>query len=145
MPRGKPSKNSKQQAQARAKDREALELRKAGATYQQIADKLGISLSGAGVCVSRAMEALRLEVNEKAEEVLQLELDRLDHMLLGLWDAARRGNTAAIDRVLKIQDRRAKYLGLDKQTAPTVTMEAEDWVPLWVPASAMPRPKGDDE
>ena len=66
MPRGKPSKNSRQQAQARAKDREALELRKAGATYQQIADKMGISLSGAGVCVSRAMDALRLEVKEAA-------------------------------------------------------------------------------
>jgi hypothetical protein len=143
MPRGKPSKNSKQQAQARAKDKEALELRKAGATYQQIADKLGISLSGAGVCVSRAMDALRLEVKEAAEQVLELELDRLDSMLLGLWDKARRGDTAAIDRVLKIQDRRAKYLGLDQAQVAPAAMEAEDWVPLWVPASAMP--KDDDE
>lgn len=145
MPRGKQPKNSKLLAQARSKDREALELRKAGATYQQIADKLGISHAGAALCVSRAMEALRLDIKETAEQVLELELDRLDSMLLGLWDAARRGNTAAIDRVLKIQDRRARYLGLDKQTAPAVTMEAEDWVPLWVPASAMPQPKGDDE
>ena len=143
MPRGKPSKNSKQMAQARAKDREALELRKAGATYHQIAEKLGISVSGAGLCVSRAMEALRLEVKEAAEQVLELELDRLDSMLLGLWDKARRGDTAAIDRVLKIQDRRAKYLGLDQAQVAPATMDAEDWVPLWVPASAMP--KDDDE
>ena len=139
MPRGKPSKNSRQQAQARAKDREALELRKAGATYQQIADKMGISLSGAGVCVSRAMDALRLEVKEAAEQVLELELDRLDSMLLGLWDKARRGDVAAIDRVLKIQDRRAKYLGLDQREISPQAMDAEDWVPLWVPASAMPK------
>lgn len=143
MPRGKPSKNSRQQAQARAKDREALELRKAGATYQQIADKMGISLSGAGVCVSRAMDALRLEVKEAAEQVLELELDRLDSMLLGLWDKARRGDVAAIDRVLKIQDRRAKYLGLDQREISPQAMDAEDWVPLWVPAAAMP--KDDDE
>jgi hypothetical protein len=143
MPRGKPSKNSKQQAAAKSKDREALELRKAGATYQQIADKLGISLSGAGVCVSRAMDALRLEVKEAAQQVLELELDRLDHMLLGLWDKARRGDTAAIDRVLKIQERRAKYLGLDQREISPQAMQAEDWVPLWVPASAMP--KADDE
>jgi hypothetical protein len=116
MPRGKPSKNSKQQTQARIKDRQALELRTAGATYQQIAAKMGISLSGAGLCVSRAMDALRLEVSEQAEAVRQMELDRLDAMLLGLWEKARRGDPAAIDRVLRIQERRSKYLGLDAPT-----------------------------
>ena len=46
-------------------------------------------------------------------EVLGEELDRLDKMLQGLWSEARRGNYHSIDRVLRIMERRARYLGLD--------------------------------
>jgi len=118
MPRGKPSKNSKQMARGAATEREALELRKAGATYHQIADRMGISVSGAHAAVTRALKALREETSEEAQSVRQLEIDRLDAMLLGCWEKARRGDAAAIDRVLRIQERRSKYLGLD---APTKT------------------------
>jgi hypothetical protein len=59
-------------------------------------------------------------VREPAEEVLRIELARLDEMHAGCWEAARSGDVQALDRALKIQDRRAKYLGLD---APTKTQD----------------------
>jgi hypothetical protein len=34
-------------------------------------------------------------------------------MLLGLWQKASRGDPASVDRVLRIQERRARLLGLD--------------------------------
>jgi len=46
--------------------------------------------------------------------VLQLELERLDAMQAAIWDDAMNGHLGAIDRVLKIMERRAKLLGLDQ-------------------------------
>jgi len=63
--------------------------------------------------VRRALAALKVETEEKAEEVRDLELRRLDKMLQIAEAAAEGGDLAAIDRVIRIQERRSKYLGLD--------------------------------
>jgi hypothetical protein len=59
------------------------------------------------------------------ESIRQLELDRLDGMLLGIYGSAKKGNHGAIDRVLRIMDRRSKYLGLDAPTKQDVTSGGE--------------------
>lgn len=93
------------------KRQQALDLRAAGATYEQIAQQLGYANKGGAW---KAVEALLAQTRaEKAEQVMELELHRLDQMQLGLWAQARAGNNQAVDRVLKIMDRRAKYLNLD--------------------------------
>lgn len=90
----------------------ALELRRAGVRYADIAAWLGYrSRSAACQDVTRALDGI---IREPGEEVLAAELDRLDRMLTGLWPAARSGDVQAVDRVLRIMDRRARYLGLDK-------------------------------
>src|SRR5690625_3765002 len=92
----------------------ALELRKAGATYDQIANQVGYSNRGNA---QRAVQnALREITAEPAREVRALELERLDAMLLGVWSQARTGHLGSIDRVLRIQERRAKMLGDRKST-----------------------------
>lgn len=93
------------------RQRQALELRKAGLSYDLIARRLKYrSRSGAHKAVQTA---LKKTLREPADELRQLELERLDAMLLGLWPQAQRGNQGAVDRVLKIMERRAKLLGLD--------------------------------
>jgi hypothetical protein len=96
----------------RAKRRgQALELRAAGRKYREIADALGYSSpQHAHRDVKTELDAL---VKEPAMDVLAEELDRLDKMLQGLWSEARRGNIHSVDRVLRIMERRARYLGLD--------------------------------
>jgi hypothetical protein len=72
--------------------------------------------------VSAEFDRLNHKRTEKAADVQRLEIARLDAMLAGIWDKARGGNVAAIDRVLGIMQRRAKLLGLDladKQPAAT--------------------------
>lgn len=102
---------SPRRIEAAEKRARALELRKAGATYDQIARQVGFSERGAAY---RAVQTALLEITqEPAQEVRQLELERLDAMLLGLWPAARKGKEGAVDRVLRIMERRAKLLGLD--------------------------------
>jgi hypothetical protein len=98
---------------AKNRELECLALRKAGATYDQIGDKVGITREGARLAVSRALADLSAATTEEAKEVRHLELERLDAMLLGLWQKASRGDPASVDRVLRIQERRARLLGLD--------------------------------
>lgn len=88
----------------------ALEMRKARATYTQIGQKLGISKQRAYTIVQ---QALRETLQEPADDVRKLELETLDRLQFGLWQHAAAGNQGAVDRVLRIMERRAKLLGLD--------------------------------
>ena len=94
-------------------ERIALEFRKQGHPYWQIGNQLGMTEEGARQCVLRALKRLRETVTESSIEVLEMELGRLDDMWKGLEKRARSGDVFAVDRCLRIQDRRAKYLGLD--------------------------------
>ena len=89
----------------------AIELRKSGATYEQIALALGYASRGAAY--NAVMAGLMMAISEPAESVREMEAMRLDALLLGLWQKARSGDLQVIDRVLKIMDRRARLLGLD--------------------------------
>lgn len=100
--------------------KKALELRKAGATYDDIAAHLKVSRTQARKDVSQALNGITLE---PATEVLTLELERLDRLFLEAFTNVTKQSLAedtrmrAVDRALRIMDRRAKYLGLDQ--APT--------------------------
>src|SRR5262249_27674484 len=94
---------------------------------------------GAHRLVARALE---ITYQEPADELRKLELERLDTLSRALWPTATTDppNLKAIDRLLKIMDRRAKLLGLDvtrvtvRSTAPgkgyIVETSPED---LWPP------------
>ena len=112
--------------QAHDRHLQALELRKAGATYQSIADKLGYSCAkGAHKAVASALKAT---LREPADGVRELEIARLDAMLLPLWRRVQNGDERAVDRVLKIMERRAKLLGLDAPAKIEQTGEPESVV-----------------
>ena len=89
----------------------AMEMRKAGLPYSRIAKELGYSdESGPYRAVKGILDKQRQEL---AVDVRELELARLEDMLQAIWAAVQQGDMAAIDRVLRIQERRAKFLGLD--------------------------------
>lgn len=95
------------------KRKRCVDLRKAGFSYQQIGDQVGLSHTQAFRHVKQAINELNAKILESAEEVLVLELERLDRMQIGLWPQAVQGDTRAVQSVLKIMERRARYLGLD--------------------------------
>lgn len=105
--------------------RQALELRKGGATYDTIAQKAGYRTAGGAYrAIQRAMLKI---IQEPAEDVRKLELMRLDRMFLAIWTEAKRGDLSAVEKALAIMARRAKLLGLD---APTTMLHMEvtvDW------------------
>ncbi len=92
---------------------EALELRRAGHTYAAIGEQLGLSKTMAFKLVRQGMEEGRIAIGEAADQLRAEELSRLDGMLSAVWPKAAKGDLAAVDRVLKIGERRARLLGLD--------------------------------
>jgi len=128
MPKGARRPTAKSMVLAKDRELECLALRKAGATYDQIGEKVGITREGARKAVSRALAELSAATTEEAKEVRHLELERLDAMLLGLWQKASRGDPASVDRVLRIQERRARLLGLDADPSRHVVVDAVDGV-----------------
>lgn len=107
----------------------ALELRKAALPYRVIAQQLNVSESQAHRDVMGALKALAKLEREGAKEVRQLELERVDSLMSALWTRARGRRVqhadgtqedippdlAAMDRLMKLMERRVKLLGIDVQ------------------------------
>jgi hypothetical protein len=143
---------SKAQRAATAKRRaEAVAMRIAGADFETIAATLGYSdRAAAHKDITRALETAVLEQSAAVEVHRAEELQRLDALLTEAWAVLKRQHVtvshgriikneddepilddgptlAAIDRILRIQERKAKFLGLDApQRHEVVSMDALD-------------------
>lgn len=98
-------------AEVLERQRQCLVLRQAGADYATIAKQIGYA--NASAARKAVFTALEYIVREPAEEVLKLELERLDRMQASIWANAIQGDLDAQVGVLRLMDRRAKYLHLD--------------------------------
>lgn len=105
---------------------EALTLRRRGGTYRQIAATLrkkGVvsekySQVHAYNDVRRELRYIIERLPEIAQEVVALDIQRLDRLLMAVMPAAESGDLESVSAVLSIMGRRAALLGLDKQPPP---------------------------
>src|SRR5262249_35629054 len=101
---GNRSKTSADMIDAAMRQTEALRLRQSGHTFAEIAAALGYSDPA---CARDAvLAALRDNVTEPNAEMRSLELARLDTLHGALWTKALGGDLGAIDRILKLMERR---------------------------------------
>jgi DNA-binding CsgD family transcriptional regulator len=125
------SKTSQRKLTARERELKALSLRKKGWTYARIGDSLDITCMGAYNAVMRALKKLNEKISEEAEQVRTLELQRLDRMFEKMYDKAINSkDQGAVDRCLRIMDRRAKLLGLDAPERKDITSKGEQIKPV---------------
>lgn len=105
-----------------------VELRLSGCSFQEIAEALGYkSAANASKDFSRVLDKQIMSQSQTIEQWRQAEILKLDRMLKALDRGIQLGNTRAIDSALKIMERRAKYLGLDKpQQVQVMTIDAID-------------------
>lgn len=97
-------------ATAAEKRKQALDLRRAGWSFDEIAAEVGYANKGSA---HRAVKQGIADITrESASELLELELSRLDDLFSGLYESARNGDNFSVDRALKIMDQRARLLGL---------------------------------
>lgn len=124
------------------RDREAARLKAIGHSLEEIAEMLSLTDSVTGeIDPRRAAKAVQRGLMAvyrfSTDEQRLMELQSLDEMERHLWDSLRREHVLvqqgrvilvdghvvqderfvleALDRILKIKERRAKYLGLDAQ------------------------------
>jgi len=134
MPRKKKAKTSPRLLNTAERRAFVLNLRRTGATYDQIAqmaiqqfgaDRLprGWDSLYASKDVMRALEFWNREIKEGVDEIRTLELQRLDAMFVQMYRQALQGVVGAVDRCLKIMERRDKLLGLSLPEKLEVTGE----------------------
>ena len=95
----------------------ALDLRKTGASYREIARHLGVDVHTAHADVGAELAALRETAAAEATELRALELERLDGMTSGLWPQVQKGSPPAVTAAVRVSERRSRLLGLDEPTA----------------------------
>ena len=100
---------------------EVLRLRLEGLSFRKIADRVGVDTAQAWHDLQTVLSELKEAAREDAEAVLAVELMRLDELTERCWPLVESGDMKAVDRLLRIMERRAKLLGLDAPTkiAPT--------------------------
>jgi hypothetical protein len=98
-------------AELEAKEAKVLELRRAGFTFQRIAEEVGYATpSGAQRALERIMTR---NLPQAPEEFRWQELDRLDRMQVALWPRAMKGDDRAIGTIIRLMERRARLVGID--------------------------------
>ncbi len=96
-----------------------MELATQGRTYQQIADELRYANRGT---VHRVVQqALQAVQTENVEVLRAVEVDRLDALQRGVWDAATAGHVPATQAAVRIIQARARVLGLLQSGKPKRT------------------------
>jgi hypothetical protein len=109
---GKPKKQDAAKAEVERQERiaEALDYRRQGFTYRQIAGSMGVSTTTAYEYVQTGLEAITME---PALAVRKLILDRLDDVLQRLMPLLEDGaDPSVVDQILKINDKIAHFHGL---------------------------------
>lgn len=98
----------KQKEEARRS--QALSLRQAGLTFEQIGDRLGISSIAANALITRALE---LHPAQNVDQFRALENARLDRAQAAIWAQVLEGDLKAVDTYLRISQARRRMNGLD--------------------------------
>ena len=108
---------------------EAFDLRCEGRSYAEIGDHFGVCPKTAFNYCKAAMAAIAQFSEKDNSHIITFEVNRMDKLLRGMWDAAtngylgydRKGNQVRyppspkhVDAVMKIMKRKAEMLGLDK-------------------------------
>lgn len=129
--------NTSDASRASGRRIDAVSLRLAGMTYAQIAEHAGYShASAARQSVLRALEKVEAE---QVADLRMLENARLDRMLAAVWptvvaraeEVLLEDRLRAVDRALRISERRARLNGLDAPVQVALTPTSAE-VMAWV-------------
>lgn len=105
-------KNTGQKIGVAEKRHQALILRKSGATFDQIGQQLKCTRQNAFKLVTEALKQINEQVTSEAIELKTMELERLDMLWFTAYKMAILGNLGAIDRCIKIHEKRVALCGL---------------------------------
>jgi hypothetical protein len=108
-PRGR-ARTSARAIKLKQRQADVLTYRMHGHSYAAIGKQLGISPDTAWRDATAAIA--RIVPTETAQQVLKIELARLDALEAGLFSNASEGDIPAVDACLRIQNQRCRLMGL---------------------------------
>lgn len=92
-----------------------------GLSFEEIADRIGVTRPGAWKAYRRALDAIRELIDpDEVQEHVQLQLHRLDRAVgvaMSIADDAAASpdvRLRALDRLIRAEERRSRLLGLDR-------------------------------
>lgn len=85
-------------------------MRTAGKMFREIGEHLGVSEV---MAYKYVIDGIHRTLQEPADELRKVEIERLDRCLAAVWEKALKGDVRSIEVVLKIAERRSRFLGLD--------------------------------
>lgn len=95
---------------------ECMRLRRDGKSYRKIAAALGIDPHTAWDHVQAELRDIRERTREDTDAVRDIEIQRIDEAMDALGSGIRAGDVPSVMAMVKLQERRAKLLGLDAPT-----------------------------
>lgn len=97
----------------------AYNLKMAGLSMTEIADRLDYPSANAVTMAIRnhIQSDARGQTSEFRQNLLQLELDRLDYMLSRIWPQIEHGDLKAVDTGIKIVQTQSRIAGVDQADA----------------------------
>jgi hypothetical protein len=119
-------------------ERRVVRLRVRGKTWEEIGEQVGVDWGAAMDAAERVLLRTRGRADRLADQYREIELRRCDELIDALWDRATNPDMArvevpteetvkeydlqdkAVERIVKLMERRAKLLGLDAPTGPVV-------------------------
>jgi hypothetical protein len=105
------------------KQLKALQLRLAGRNYDEIAAAL--QYANRSVAWKAVKNAMTKTLREPADQIRDMETDRLDKALAGIWTRVIKGDDRAIQTFIRLSEQRAKLLGLYAPTQTDITSGGE--------------------
>lgn len=84
-----------------------------GHSYRSIANLMGVNVKTAYKYVQSEIIELREQTRDDAEAVRDIEVERCDELIMGLWPGATAGDPQVVAAVIRVMERRARLLGLD--------------------------------
>ncbi|MCZ2098123.1 MAG: hypothetical protein LC121_18010 [Anaerolineae bacterium] len=117
------SATSPRRIEAVERQAQALQLRKQGMNYDEIAQALGYAdRSGAYVAVRSALSSI---LEPAVEELRDVEGEALNVAQEAIWQKVVKGDLSAVNTFLRISERRARLFGLDKPVPQTLRADLD--------------------
>lgn len=124
MAKGKRTRQN--EAEFTERQRSVFELIKEGLSYRAIGARLNVSHETVRRDAAFSLKNARKENADLAQSWVAIELARLDALHETIWQKALAADPIYIDRALKIAERRARLLGLDKPVKNDLTINLKE-------------------
>lgn len=89
---------------------QVLELRSAGVPFPQIAEKVRLPLDEVRAVYARALDEIDVRFD------IALAVRRVDRLLSIAWRKAVQGDMAAVDRIVRLEERRERLTGWERES-----------------------------